>query len=46
MDDQPIVKYNGQWWVLKKTENEMAILWRNGERALVHLDLIEFKKEG
>lgn len=34
-EKKPIVQYKGKWWMLEKIKNDMAVIWRNGEPALV-----------
>lgn len=44
MDNIPIVKFNNQFWVVHLIKSGMAVLWRNGERAIVaesELDYLE-----
>jgi hypothetical protein len=40
-DLKDLVRYNGQWYMLDKEVNGMAIVWRNGQVSMIRSKDIE-----
>lgn len=44
MIKHPIVKYDNKFWTLEKIENNLVVLWRNGERKEVNSSEFDLSK--
>lgn len=44
--EHPIVKYDNKWWTMESIENGKAVLWRDGKRVTVDLELVEHFNKG
>jgi hypothetical protein len=47
VEEHPIAKYDDKYWVVTNISysNDMATIWRNGQPALIPLNMLEMVEE-